>query len=172
MDKRLLASACCSLFLLGTPRAYAGDFTVYGSHTEFEDGGSSYGFGMKAGLPLGTPMLELEPRGGYYRDIAADDLPRVQLIPLELGLSLNALPGARINPHVSAGGGYHFLRADEGDIDDSWGFYVGGGAEIRLADSVALTTELLYRYIGEAHWSERHIEPDSVAVNIGMALLW
>jgi len=167
-----VAMAAVWLILLKPFAAAAGDFSVYGSYTKFEDAESCYGFGMKAGLPIGTPIIELEPRGGYYRNIAAQDVPRVELIPLELGLSVNAFPDGSVNPFLSAGGGYYFLEAERGDIDDNWGFYVGGGAEVKVVEAVVFTAELLYRNIGEVHYSEKHIEPDSVAVNLGLGLRW
>ncbi len=148
-------------------------FIVYGAYTSFQDHGSSYGFGMKTGLPLFTDLLELEFRGGYFDNVAEDSLPAVDLIPLELGLSLNVFPGGRINPYVSAGGGYYFFDADFGSVDDTGGGYLGGGIEFRLTRYLALTGEVFYRYIADADYSESSDSfRDSAAVHAGLSLIW
>ena len=167
---RLLAFGLA--IILAVPSAHAGDFTVHAAYTTFQEGGESWGFGMKAGLPL-IEVLELELRGAYYPTIVDKSVPDLEFIPLEAGLSLNVLPEGPITPYASIGGGYAYLDAGHIDVDDSWTFYAGGGIEVRIVDPLAFTVEALYRRVGEINYSRsKDMKPDSAAVNIGLALRW
>ena len=153
--------------------AEAGDFGVFGAYAGFDKQGDGYGFNLKGGFPL-LEALELEVRGGYYDDIAKSNLPKVEMIPVELGLSLNLRSGLPIIPYVSGGAGYYFFDAARGSVEDSVGGYFGGGIEIPFTNHFAATVEFLYRYVHEAEYSlsPRNKFEDGAAANVGLSLIW
>lgn len=126
---------------VGTASAQAGGFSVFGSRWDPKDGDKVYG----GGASLALDVLPIEIRGTYYEEGHVDGLGDVQVIPVEalLALDLASVKGFRL----SAIGGltYGIVDADHGDVDNEWGWNVGGRVKLPLGGGSALLGEWLYR---------------------------
>ena len=151
----VLAAAVCGLVLTAAPAA-AGELAVYGSYWDTSDLAESAGVGVKLGL--GSGLLGFEARLGYYPDLTEefrdvvdeafeDDLDfEVEVRPIDLGITLNFAQSEPIQPFLVGGGSYYLIDTNVLDVDDEFGYYVGGGLRVG-GDSFGFYAEALYRQI-------------------------
>lgn len=122
--------------------AAAADFTLMGSYWDTDAAGDAGGGGVVLGMPF-NETLAVELRATYYEELTDDPLENafdsddpvfqergIQVLPLEVGLRYTFSPGARLRPHVAAGGSYFLLDSDFGEIDDELGYFAALGATI------------------------------------------
>lgn len=160
-----IAGALLVLGLLATP-ASAGSFSLFGSYWDTDQLDEAGGGGIAAAFGI-TPddRLELEFRASYYEELKSNEFDRildqiadddrtpfqevgVEITPLEAGLRFNFAPEAPLNFYIAGGGGYYLLDGSGGfEVDDEFGFYVGGGLMIGNPDGVSFLAEVIWRKI-------------------------
>ena len=144
--------------LLASGSAWATDnIAVFGSYWNTKDLDWGGGGGLKLGIPLGSPdrtPVALEFRGAYYRDLSKgrfDDQAgfnlKIRDIPVEAGLRLDLAPRAPLNLYLGAGGSYHFLDSNVGNLSNEVGYYGLIGLEVGHAKSTNFFAEGMYRKI-------------------------
>lgn len=156
--------SCVTALMLATclPMARAGDIGAFGSLWDQQDGDKVYG----GGAVYLFEVLPLELRGTYYESASIPEAGDVAALPVDLGFTADLTRTSVVDLYVGAGGSYYFLDADEGDVDNEFGWYAGARLEIPLEkESVAIFGEALYRGIGV-----EHIDADlsGFAFNVGL----
>ena len=100
-------------------------------------------------------------------------------------------PNARLRPYVLAGFDIFLPDIDyfipgpwiTGDVDSTWGWHLGGGAEYRFTDNLGIFAELRYRsgqtdvdttmwYPSGAWSSTNEVEYDGFVGTIGLKIYW
>ncbi|HEY8240598.1 MAG TPA: OmpW family outer membrane protein [Kiritimatiellia bacterium] len=196
MKTKLLMTVTVFVSMI-TATAQAGGFGVYGSYWSPADVDPGYGGGVKLTTDL-TPELGFELRGSYFPDLSEDLSTPVgtvdtdlEVMAAEAGLRV-AIPlqDASVRPYVGAGGGYYFMEVEnEGingvgedtvDVDDELGWYLLGGLEVGLSDTLALFAEAQYRNFEATAQGddldeidgEVEIDMDGIGANAGFAVTW
>jgi len=146
-----------------------------------------YWFSPRISLELAFDHVKIEDTYGAARttDLGLDDW--------QLSVKYTFLPNARLRPYVL--GGVDIFLADidlsgtgtvlvNGDVDNAWGFHVGGGAEYRFTDNLGIFAEVRYR-MGETdvdvtQWfsgipaltTTDEIKYDGLIGTIGLKIYW
>ena len=128
--KRLLICAFAAA-LFSIP-AQAGTVGLYGAYWDTDEADSSWGAGARAGFDF-VDWLELEFHGTYYPDLGADlvGLPEalsISAIPVDAGLKFKFF-GEKPGFYAGAGFTYYFLDIEDGEIDNTTGWYAEAGFE-------------------------------------------
>jgi hypothetical protein len=157
MKSIILAILCCAV-LATSARAdgLAGMF----SYWETDDLGASEGYGIKL---VGTedPAGYLEFRFSRFSGFESDEgSPAIEaeVTPIEVGMTYNLSNRDDFMIYLGGGGGYYMMEATvdvgaggrDADIDNEWGWYGLAGVEIRLASSLHLFAEGMYRSVDAA----------------------
>jgi hypothetical protein len=156
--------------------ALSGDLGVYGSYLDGNDLQDGWGFGAKFKLNM-LKFFAVDFRGGYvdFGDRRAD----LSMIPLEAAGLLQLPLGDAIKLYGGIGVGYYTFQAGGLDLNDSAGYFPGGGGgigsgqvkflgEIRwlaLSSDVDSTGNEL-----EGVWNGDDISVDGIGLNIGMVI--
>ena len=156
--KRLIV--ILALIGLCAPSAWASGIGVYGSYWKTASGDNAFdgdGFGGGAKLKIDLiPQLSLEVRGTYYslkpKDEGSD--LKLQVIPLEAGLTINIPNRSKFTPYIGGGAGYFFMtvKGDSGgstSLKNEIGGYGIAGVEIELAEGLCLFAEGKYTVVSE-----------------------
>ena len=127
--KRLLFCAFAAA-LFSIP-AQAGTVGLYGAYWDTDEADSSVGAGARVGFDF-VDWLELEFHGTYYPDLQGDlvGFPEsldITAIPVDGGLKFKFAPDATVTPYVGVGFTYYFLDIDDGEIDNTTGWYAEAG---------------------------------------------
>ena len=145
MNWKKAALCVAAMFLFAVP-SWAGSFGVYGSYWDSNDGGSSWGGGVRVGFDF-FKWMELEFHGTYFPDFGADILGSnvdITATPVDGGLRFNFLPDKAVNVYAGAGASYYFMDASDGSMDNSTGWYGEAGLEFGKKS----------RFFVEAMWRE------------------
>jgi outer membrane protein W len=127
--KRLLIGLLAAAFF--SIPAQAGTVGLYGSYWDTDQADSSWGAGARVGFDF-LDWLELEFHGTYYPDLQGDlaGLPEtldISAIPVDGGLKFKFAPKSPVTPYVGAGFTYYFLDINDGEIDNTTGWYAEAG---------------------------------------------
>ncbi len=156
--KTLVALALAVATLLFAFPAMAGGFSVYGAYWDVDELDSTAGGGVKLGIPLGN-VVNLDLRGTFYQQIDDENFfdrvfddresPFIEngldIIPIDVGLSVNFAPRGSVVPFLGGGVSYFLLDADRGEVDDEVGWYANGGVEFASRGNWGFFVEGLYR---------------------------
>ncbi len=117
---------------------------------------TDYGYGFSAeywispaiSLELAFDHVKIEDTYGAAKTVA------LGIDDWQVSVKYTFMPNARLRPYVLGGldvfltdidfGGTGVLLVN-GDVDNSWGWHIGGGAEYRFTDSLGLFAEVRYR---------------------------
>jgi hypothetical protein len=153
--------------------AWALDLAGFGSYSTTTDIGDAWGLGAKLDVALGQ-LVFLEGRASYYPEFTEsvfDEELKISAFPLELGLGVTVS-----NFFASAGLTYFFLDPDEGEMDDSAGFYLSAGFKTgQPAGGFGVYGDVMYRVltstvnVGDAITvSEKDVNLDGIGINLGI----
>lgn len=151
-----LAVALCTVAFAGS--ALAADFSVFGSYWDVDQFDSTAGGGVKLAIPIGQ-VVQLDLRASYYEQIVDNDFfdrvfdddrrafrrNGVDILPLDVGLSVDFAPRSSVVPFLGGGVSYFLLDTDRGNVDDEVGWYANGGIEFGARDNFGFFVEGLYR---------------------------
>lgn len=170
----------------------AGAGSYFGGDLDFD---SDFGYGFSAEYYI-TPSISIELAFDHVR--IEDTFSGARTVDVSLndwGLSgkYTFLPNARLRPYVLAGvdsfrssfdiGGAGILLVN-GDIDSTWGWHIGAGAEYRFTDNLGLFAEVRYRSgdtdIASTQWfsgipaatTVDTLEYDGVYATVGLKIYW
>ena len=169
----------------------AGAGSYFGGDIEFDN---DYGYGFLAEYYI-TPSISIELALDHVE--IADTFSGARTIDLSLNdwaLSgkYTFLPNARLRPYVLAGvdvftasldlGGTGILLVN-GDVDTTWGWHIGAGAEYRFTDNLGLFAEVRYRSgdtdITATQWfslgaatTTDTLEYDGLYATVGLKIYW
>jgi len=126
-----------------------GDDNIFGSGIDVEVD-DDFGFGVNYtafvsenfSLELSADYIESDVElsfGGLSEDV--DELEQISV--LFAGRIHPELIG-RILPYLSGGIGYFFNDMDSEDVDDSFGYFIGAGIELFIAEYVCLSLDAKY----------------------------
>jgi hypothetical protein len=152
--KKTLVTALFLMFTIALcsfcGQAQAEEYDLMGSYYEPNDGEGGGG----ATLILSTGNTEThwdaEFRLGYLSNIEGEAGHELDMVPIELGLTLNALPNIErmlVNPYVTGGVGYYYVNSDASSDGNQWGGYLGGGLELGQWSGWQLIIDGIYRFI-------------------------
>ena len=170
----------------------AGAGSFFGEDIGFD---TDYGYGFSAEYYI-TPSISVELA---FDHVKIEDTFGAALT-VDLGLNdwalsgkYTFLPTARLRPYVLAGvdvftsslniSGTGILLVN-GDVDSTWGWHVGAGAEYRFTDKLGLFAEVRYRSadteIDVTQWfsaipavtTRDALEYDGICATVGLKLYW
>ena len=138
----------------------AGGLGVFGSYWDMKDADdAALGGGIKFKMEM-MPQICLEMRASYLQEFGERPLEDANIVPLEADVVIDfPLVPDVLTIYGGGGGGYYIMPefeasealglSDEPDIDpdDTFGFYVVGGAELQLNEQVALFGEVKYTWL-------------------------
>ena len=143
MRKSVLVLVGC-LVLCAAPAWAGGAFSLFGTYGEVTE--SNRAFGAGARLSLGGQSVMVDLTGTWFPGVSAgafeDDM---QVIPFDLGLRLLFAPGSQARPYVGAGVTYMLINLSERDAEDTTGFYLMAGFNIKAGDRSGFFLEAVYR---------------------------
>jgi len=132
------------LVLCGAPAGAGGAFSLFGTYGEVTE--SNRAFGAGARLSLGGQSVMVDLTGTWFPGVSAgafeDDM---QVIPFDLGLRLLFAPGSQARPYVGAGVTYLLINLSERDAEDTTGYYLLAGLNIKAGDRTGFFLEAIYR---------------------------
>jgi hypothetical protein len=169
-----LVVVCISVFMPQLSSAI--DVGAMGSYWTLEDSdnGGTWGVGGKVSIPLFTEYLKPQIRAYWFPDVDDKFDGKVDIIPVDIGPVISFNPDGEINPYITGGTGYVFISGEEEDIDDDYGYYAGGGVELKALGPVEFFAEVLYRFLeldANDRWSdEDEVEMNGLTVNVGLQL--
>lgn len=181
MKKLLIALLCLSLF----PVAAVADngWGLFGSYWSPSDGDAAFGPGVRFVYET-IPGVQFDLRLSYFDNVMDDDVPDLEVVPLEAGLSLMAPVADRLNLYGGLGVGYYFMdidTEDDPDVDDEIGFFVNGGLAYDVVKDDAeyggsracLFAEAMYRSVKtdgpDGLWDA---DLDGLVLNAGLTVRW
>lgn len=138
------------------PSAWASGIGAYGAYWKTKGGDDAFdddGFGGGAKVKIDlVPQLSLEIRGTYFSlEPKEGDGGKLEVIPVEAGLTLNLPNSSKLTPYLGGGAGYFFMNAKNGGESTSLKNVVGGygivGVEIELAEGFCLFAEGKYTVV-------------------------
>ena len=136
--------------------------------------GDAWGLGAKLDVGLGQ-LVFLEGRASYYPEFTEsifDEELKISAFPLELGLGVTVS-----NFFASAGLTYFFLDPDQGEMDDSAGFYIAGGFKTgQPKGGFGVYGDVMYRVLtstvkvgdDEVTISSKDVDLDGIGINLGI----
>jgi hypothetical protein len=146
---------------LSIPSAWASGIGVYGAYWKTKGGSEAFdgdGFGGGAKLKVDiVPQLSLEVRGTYFSlkpkvEGGDSDSGKLEVIPVEAGLTLNLANRSKLTPYIGGGAGYYFMKIKgDGGESESLKNQVGGygiaGLEIELGEGFCIFAEGKYTVV-------------------------
>ena len=120
---------------------------AFGAYWNTEDAGDGGGGGFRlSGYVL--PNVDVEVRASYYENVALADGDELDVIPLELGLTIYFPLGPDVEFYAGAGAGYYIMDGEEAgvsaDPDDEVGAYAISGMSVSLFDKTSLFANAKY----------------------------
>jgi hypothetical protein len=156
------------------------DWGVGLSYWNPADGKGSAGPLAKISIEM-IPSLQLEIRAAYHDNLLGDGSPdKLNVVPLEAGLTLKAPVGGRVNFYGGAGPGFYFFDG-AGHSTDKIGFYGVAGVELTIAENKAfygathtcLFAEVMYRDVkGDVLDDGRSLNLAGPVGTVGLSLHW
>ena len=156
IDMKKLAIAS-SLALLMTVPSWASSIGVGVAHWDTEDAAEDQGFGIKVAFSI-NESVDVELRGSFFDgfgQVANNALTRIEVTPVDLGLSYHFNRGGKAQPYLGGGGSFLFTNAvfdggqvpDAGgpEVNDEFGFYFVAGLDIAVTEVLGVFGEALYR---------------------------
>ena len=169
------------------------DYTVYGVKVDVEpDDSTMYGANLTYFI---QDYLSLELSVDYTEtDVDFDalgmevDAGDFETIPVLLSLRAHLSTNTKVSPYLLFGVGYFFNDFDQNDaiieymygpgadvdVDDSFGFHVGGGVEVFVSENIALNLDLKYIWteveadVNVAGFKDEDIDMDSFVAGLGI----
>ena len=169
------------------------DYTVYGVEVDVEpDEDIMYEGNLTYFI---QDYLSLELSVGYTEtDVDFDalgleiDAGEFETIPVLLSLRAHLSTNTKVSPYLLFGIGYFFNDFDQNDpviefiygpgadvdVDDSFGFHVGGGVEVFVSENIALNLDLKYIWteveadVNVAGFKDEDIDMDSFVAGLGI----
>jgi len=171
-----------------------GPVVSYWDTAEESDGigfGAFFSFGM-------SRAVNLDLRASWFSDLASNSDLKLEVIPLEAGLSFVKHFSSASAFHVGGGLGYYLIDGSEDDrllwdgdydTDDEMGLYAVAGFEFTVADDfseelltqgITLFIEAGYRYVNISDSDTGLLDRpaladgalDGLTVNAGLRFLW
>lgn len=143
MRKSVLVLVGC-LVLCSAPAWAGGAFSLFGTYGELTENNRALGAGAR--LSLGGEWVLVDLTGTWFPGVSAgefdDDL---QVLPFDLGARLVFAPGSGLRPYVGAGVTYLLINLAERDSEDTTGYYLMAGLNIKAGDRSGLFLEAVYR---------------------------
>ena len=184
-------------FGLGARASYVNftddDYTVYGVKVDVEpDESVMYGVNLTYFI---QNYLSLELSVDYTEtdvDLKAlglsGDAGDFESIPVLLSLRAHLSTNTKVSPYLLFGIGYFFNDFDQNnstieyiygpgadvDVDDSFGFHVGGGVEVFVSENVALNLDFKYIWtevetsVNVAGFTDEDLDMDSFVAGLGI----
>lgn len=169
------------------------DYTVYGVKVNVEpDESVMYGVNLTYFI---QNYLSLELSVDYTEtdvDLKAlglsGDAGDFESIPVLLSLRAHLSTNTKVSPYLLFGIGYFFNDIDQNDsniefiygpgakvdVDDSFGFHVGGGVEVFVSENVALNLDFKYIWtevetsVNVAGFTDEDLDMDSFVAGLGI----
>lgn len=169
------------------------DYTVYGVNVDVEpDESVMYGLNLTYFI---QKYLSIELSVDYTEtdvELSAlglsGDAGDFESIPVLLSLRVHFSTNPKVSPYLLFGGGYFFNDIDQNDstiefiygsgakvdVDDSFGFHVGGGVEVFVSENVALNLDLKYIWtevetsVNVAGFTDEDMDMDSFVAGLGI----
>ena len=169
------------------------DYTVYGVKVDVEpDESIMYGVNLTYFI---QNYLSLELSVDYTEtdvDLKAlglsGDAGDFESIPVLLSLRAHLDTNTKVSPYLLVGVGYFFNDIDQNDstiefiygpgadvdLDDSFGFHVGGGVEVFVSENVAVNLDLKYicteveADVNVAGFTDEDLDMDSFVAGLGI----
>ncbi|HMP90290.1 MAG TPA: OmpW family outer membrane protein [Kiritimatiellia bacterium] len=181
MYKALIATVMTMAFIL--PNAHANGLGFFASYWDTKDAEDEFGIGAKLQFSLDQAItMELRASIFQFEDSEGGIKVELDVIPLEAGLLFNLAPGAEFNPYIGGGAGYYIMDAEisagglssDLDIDNEVGYYAVAGAELKLADNIALFVEAKYTWlkIKKVEGISADAKLDGFGGNAGLIIKW
>lgn len=160
--------------VLGSAAMADNEWGVFGTYWSPSDGDGTFGGGVKLGIEM-VDQVQLDIRYSIFSDVLGDG-PKLDVDPLEAGLSFSVPTDSDFQPYFGAGLGYYLMS---GNADDEVGFYLSGGVEYILhrsgADYGETTTKLflegMYRFV-DASIGEEDLDLNGPGVQLGLMIGW
>jgi hypothetical protein len=188
-----LGAIAALVVLAATPAA--ADFRIFGAYQDTDERDDTAGGGVAVGFPV-AEILDIMVRGTYLEKLEDDPLDGVldddeevfigelETIPIDVGVRwefTDRETGAQ--PYVNGGATYWLLDADQGDVDDEIGFFVGLGSTFGNREGVSFYIEGLYRQVegtvegaidegGDAVDDDFDIDLSGIGANAGIRFGW
>lgn len=156
MKKAIVMSLVGLVFVAQS--AVAGGIGVFGAYWDTKDLDDAIGGGATLRFSL-TPEVMLELAASYFEfeedDVADGEKATFEVVPLEAGLLVKLVDEDALTLYAGGGGGYYMMEAEftdeEGtttiDVDGELGFYVSGGAMLKLGPSFSIFGEARYTWL-------------------------
>jgi len=170
----------------------AGAGSFFGGDLDFD---SDYGYGFSAEYYI-TPSISIELAFDHVNlndTFLGARTIEVSLNDWALSGKYTFLPNARLRPYVLAG--VDNLRSSfdigetgillvNGEINSTWGWHIGAGAEYRFTDNLGLFAEVRYRSgdadLASTQWfsgipaatTVDTIEYDGICATVGLKIYW
>lgn len=178
------ALLCCASFA-GAQENYGEsiEISAFANYWNVKDGDDNvWGPGIGLGVPLYKSFVRLDVRASWLPDVGTDGAGDLQLVPLDLGLSLHTWVGPDCNIDLYAMGGATYAFADFDsdvsglDIDDGWGAYAGAGAAYMFTENLGFFTNVYYRTLELDAKMDTHLiifdvgdfDASGVSVDVGL----
>jgi len=137
--------------------ALAAGIGAFGSYWDSEDAGESYGYGVRL-ASTSDPAGFLEVRASRFNQFEDKDTGKeseLDIIPIDIGITLNMSPEDSLQFYIGGGGSYYMMETEvdtptgskDVDLDDEWGWYGLIGLNIKLSDNLMLFGEGCYRQV-------------------------
>jgi hypothetical protein len=185
MKKALTMTSLLALIALPV---WAGGVGVMYSSWDTDDASDDQGVGIKFELDVGQ-AVDFEVRAAWldsHEFDTATDAFKLEIAPVDIGLSYDFRPEQKVRPSLGAGVTYAFLNGKVDDrssirVSDEVGFYAVGGIEGSVTETLAVFAEALYRDLSAEVTSDGLLSRDfedfgvdlaGVAFNVGLMFSW
>jgi hypothetical protein len=143
MRKSVLVLVGC-LVLCAAPAWAGGAFSLFGTYGEVTE--SSRAFGAGARLSVGGEWVLIDLTGTWFPGVNAGEFDDdMQVMPFDLGLRLVFAPGSELRPYFGAGVTYVAVNLAEREAEDTSGFYLLAGFNIKAGNQKGFFVEAVYR---------------------------
>ncbi len=145
------------LALLMSAPSFAGGIGVGIGTWDTEQADEDQGFAFRFGISMGE-NVDLDVRASFFdafSQVANDALIRLEVTPVDVGLSWHFNPDAKAQPYVGAGASYLVTDAlFEGgaiplaggpEVDDEFGYYLLLGVDVDVTERLGIYGEAMYR---------------------------
>jgi hypothetical protein len=130
--------------LFAAPAWAGGAFSLFGTYGEVTESNRSFGAGAR--LSLGGESVMVDLTGTWFPSRSAGEFDSdLQVIPFDLGLRLVFAPGSELRPYVGAGLTYLLINLAERDAEDTTGYYLLAGFNVKAGDRSGFFLEAVYR---------------------------
>lgn len=170
--------------------AMAAGVGAFGSYWDSEDAGESYGYGVRL-ASTSDPAGYLEVRVSRFNKFEDKDTGEendLDIIPIDLGITLSLTPAESLQFYMGGGGSYYMMESEvntpagrrDVDIDDEWGWYGLLGIKLELSQNLAIFGEGVYRQVEGSFPKDELEDPnsdvdfklDGFGANVGLMLLF